>query len=126
MLLSAAAGRAARRVFEGGFDIKVVTTEATLAEVEEYLPTIADQYGLPAAQLTRVLAELSLIVYGQPVYETALPEATKRIGARDPDDAALLALALVLGCPVWTNDRDFEDVGVSTYTTAQLLKTLAS
>jgi predicted nucleic acid-binding protein len=118
------AGRAARRVFEGDFDVEVVTTDATLAEVEEYLPKIADKYGLAEAQLTRVLAELSLVVYGATAYEEKRRDATDRIGSRDPDDVALLALALVLSCPVWTNDRDFEHAGVPTYTTAQLLKTL--
>jgi hypothetical protein len=30
-----------------------------------------------------------------------------------------------LGVPVWSNDNDFNDVGVEWYTTAQLLKKLA-
>jgi predicted nucleic acid-binding protein len=36
----------------------------------------------------------------------------------------LLALALHLKLPIWSNDNDFEDAGVEWYTTAQLLKTL--
>jgi predicted nucleic acid-binding protein len=120
------AGRAARRVFESSFNIEVVTTDATLAEVEEYIPKIAEQYGLTEPQLTRVVGELGLIVYGRQAYEGGLREATERIGSRDPDDIALLALALVLECPVWTNDRDFENAGVPTYTTAQLLKALTN
>ena len=40
----------------------------------------------------------------------------------DPDDVALLALALHLGLPIWSNNRDFEDARVRWYTTAQLLK----
>ncbi len=35
-----------------------------------------------------------------------LPEATRRIGDRDPDDIALLALALVMQIPLWSNDKD--------------------
>jgi len=46
------------------------------------------------------------------------------IGERDPDDVDLLALALKLDIPIWTNDRDFEKTGVATYTTAQLLSLL--
>ena len=44
--------------------------------------------------------------------------------ARDPDDVDVLALALQSACPVWTNDNDFEDVGVEWHTTAELLKLL--
>jgi len=36
----------------------------------------------------------------------------------------VLALALTLKLPVWSNDNDFEDAGVEWYTTAELLKTL--
>lgn len=126
VLLSAAAGRAAKKVFEGGFDIEVVTTDVTLAEVEEYVPKLAAKYGMTEAQLTRVVAELGLIVYQESAYEKHLAEAAGRIGSRDPDDVALLALALSLDCPVWTNDRDFESAGISTFTTARLLKSLGT
>lgn len=33
--------------------------------------------------------------------------ALARIGSRDPDDWEVLAAALVLGCPIWTEDQDF-------------------
>ena len=46
-------------------------------------------------------------------------EAQRRIGDRDPEDADVLALALHLRVPVWSNDRDFERTGVERYTTAQ-------
>ena len=39
-------------------------------------------------------------------------EALARIGHRDPKDWPTLALALKLGCPVWTDDKDFFGVGV--------------
>ena len=40
------------------------------------------------------------------------------------DDVHILALAIQLKVPVWSNDSDFEGVGVEWYTTAQLLKKL--
>jgi predicted nucleic acid-binding protein len=55
-----------------------------------------------------------------------LAEARKRIARRDPDDAELLALAIQLKLPVWSNDNDFEGTGVVWYTTASLLATLKS
>lgn len=41
-----------------------------------------------------------------------------RIGARDPMDWPVVAAALVLDCPIWTEDRDFFGVGVPTWTSS--------
>jgi len=47
--------------------------------------------------------------------------ARKQIADRDPGDVDVLALALRLDVPVWSNDRDFEGTGVERMTTAELL-----
>ncbi|MDR1188090.1 MAG: hypothetical protein LBK95_11655 [Bifidobacteriaceae bacterium] len=44
--------------------------------------------------------------------------AMARIGRRDPADWPVLAAALALGCPIWTEDADFFGVGVATWVTA--------
>ncbi len=51
-------------------------------------------------------------------------QAARRIGKRDPDDNDLLALALALDVPIWSNDKDFEAAEIEFYTTARLFKTL--
>ncbi len=50
--------------------------------------------------------------------------SAKCIEDRAPDDVPLLALALAMGIPVWSNDDDFRTAGVVWYTTARLLKKL--
>ena len=50
--------------------------------------------------------------------EPAEVEARARIAVRDPDDWPTLAAALLLECPIWTEDRDFFGSGVATWTTA--------
>lgn len=72
------------------------------------------------------VATLPVNVVARAGYAAGAPEAEKRIGHRDPDDADLLALALYLGVPVWSNDNDFEDDGVEWYTTAGWLKKLGA
>ncbi len=42
--------------------------------------------------------------------------ALVRIGQRDADDWPALAAALLLDCPVWTEDKDFFGSGVATWT----------
>ena len=47
------------------------------------------------------------------------------IGKRDPDDVELVALALALGCPVWSNDNDLVELKeIEVYPTAVMLKKL--
>jgi predicted nucleic acid-binding protein len=66
-----------------------------------------------------------VVVVDQPIYFSALPAARKLIGKRDPDDVEILALALFMGIPLWSNDNDFEKSGVEWYTTAELLRKLS-
>ena len=51
-------------------------------------------------------------------YEPMRAAALARIGPRDPDDWPILACAMLLNCPIWTEDRDFFGTGVATWTTA--------
>jgi len=44
-------------------------------------------------------------------------DARERIQARDPDDWPVIATALALDLPIWTEDRDFFGCGVATWIT---------
>lgn len=46
------------------------------------------------------------------------PEARDRISVRNAEDWPVLALALAVDAPVWTEDQDFLGSGVATWTTA--------
>ena len=43
---------------------------------------------------------------------------------RDEDDVELLALALKMKLPVWSNDSDYKNAGTEVYAAARLLKKL--
>jgi predicted nucleic acid-binding protein len=43
--------------------------------------------------------------------------ARQRLARRDEDDWPILAAALALRCPIWTEDTDFFGCGVATWTT---------
>ena len=51
-------------------------------------------------------------IYGP--FETA---ARQRLQRRDEEDWPVLATALALECPIWTEDADFFGAGVATWTT---------
>lgn len=124
VLLSAVLGGRARRILEHSSTPEIFTTEATLAEVQEYAGKLANEKGLPLDLVLMTVATLPVTVIGRPDYEAALSEAKRRIGRRDPDDIEILALALHFDLPVWSNDNDFENTGVVWYTTAELLAKL--
>jgi len=69
-------------------------------------------------------ATLPVSVVERAAYARELAQARRLIERRDPDDIDLLALALHLRIPLWSNDRDFEAAGIERYTTAELLKKL--
>ena len=89
------------------------------ADARKYLPALLDKRGvdpIPAMQaldaLERIVHPLDVEVYGG-----LQQQALRRIKTRDADDWPVLACAMVLGCPVWTEDADFFGTGVATWTT---------
>jgi predicted nucleic acid-binding protein len=124
VLLSAViGGRAAIALTHNSVE-EVYTPAVTLAEVEEYAAVLARKRRLPLDVLMFSLAALPVTVVDRSDYVRTLAEATRRVGARDPDDVDVLALALHLRLPVWSNDDDFRQTGVEWFTTATLLKRL--
>lgn len=50
------------------------------------------------------------------VYVGFKTQALQRIAMRDADDWPVLACAMSIGCPVWTEDTDFFGTGVAIWT----------
>lgn len=67
----------------------------------------------------RSMAALGTVV-SLDIYGDFEPEARKRLGSRDPEDWSILAAALALECPIWTEDTDFFGCGVATWTSASI------
>jgi len=124
VLLSAVIGGRAALVLRHERVEQVFTPAATYDEVFEYVAPLAKKKRLHLDTLLLALAALPVTVVARSEYEHRLPEAERRMGKRDPDDVDVLALALDLNLPVWSNDNDFEDAGVDWHTTAELLKAL--
>ena len=123
-LLSAVLGGRARLILKNSQIDEILTTESALAEVGVYAVVLAKKRKLSPDLLLLAVASLPVTVVEQSVYERSLSEARRRIGRRDPDDIEILALAIQLKIPLWSNDNDFEDAGVPWYTTRDLLREL--
>lgn len=123
VILSAVIGKSALRVFsETG--LHVVTTEFNIDEVKEYLPVLAEKYGVPELVASTQLLVLPLDVQPESEYGYHLKRAREYLADRDEDDIHLAALALMLEIPVWSNDKDLHILPVDVYSTARLLKKL--
>lgn len=121
-ILAALLGGQARRVFFETPVQEFAVPHIVLDEVREHLPRLAMKLGMAPALLEYALDLLPLRQYPERAYRTTMAEAGRRIGQRDPDDVDVLALALRLEVPLWSNDRDFEGTGIERLTTTDLLK----
>ena len=121
-ILSAIIGGNARSVFLDADHISFYTTLFNFKEVEKYIPALASKRSLPLDDLYLALSTLPVSVCDVEFYKDTLRKAESLIGDRDPDDIHLLGLALKLSCPIWSNDRDFDDVGIVVYSTLALIR----
>jgi predicted nucleic acid-binding protein len=126
VLLSALIGGQAARVLRHPAIEEILTAEITLAEVQEYAGQLARRRRLAVDVVLLAAATLPVTTVPRAIYAASLAEARRRIGRRDPDDVELLALAIQLKLPLWSNDNDFENTGVVWHTTASLLAALES
>jgi predicted nucleic acid-binding protein len=105
--------------------VDFLAPDAAFDEARRHLPTILRARGHTGIRETAALAALDAaadIVTAVPAssYEPLRAAALARIGPRDPDDWPVLACALLLSCPIWTEDRDFFGTGVATWNTASV------
>jgi len=105
--------------------VDFLAPETAFVEAKRNLPTILRARGLPGVGEVATLAALDAaadIITAVPAssYEPMRAAALARIGPRDPDDWPVLACALLLHCPIWTEDQDFFGVGVPIWTTARV------
>lgn len=124
ILIRSAIGRQVPRLLTTyAATVDFLAPETAFVEARRNLPTILRARGHTDPGEKAALAALDAtadMVTAVPAssYESMREAAWERIGARDPDDWPVLACALLLDCPIWTEDRDFFGVGVPIWTTA--------
>jgi predicted nucleic acid-binding protein len=96
--------------------------KAAYAEAEEHLPELVKRRGGDPSKAPAFLRALGGLVelIGSEVYGEFEVVARERLHQRDPDDWPILAAALAIGCPIWTEDTDFFGCGVATWTSSRV------
>lgn len=109
-------------ILDNAKKVRFFVPEVCLADAKKYLPEILSSKGLNPSLAINVLDGLmSHIHLLENDWLEDFEEASKeRMQSRDPDDWPVLAAALALDCPIWTQDADFFGVGVVTWSTQHI------
>lgn len=99
--------------------IAFCSPEICFEEARRHLPSLLKKRGLDVDSGLMVLNQIMRIVepIAAHVYQPNQQIAQQRIFARDPDDWPVVATAMFLECPIWTEDQDFFGSGIATWTT---------
>ena len=106
-LLSALLGGKARAIILSGL-FRFVTTEHTTWEVKKYIPSISEKSAVPEKDIFFAFDRFPILTFHQKDYIDVMQKSASLIGDRDRKDVDVLALALKLGQPIWSDDKDFE------------------
>ncbi len=123
ILIRAVLGRRVRElILENADTVKFFAPEVAFADARKYLPALLEKRGVKSAAALAVLDSLATFVQSvdEELYGGMQIQALQRIAMRDADDWPVLACAMSMGCPVWTEDADFFGTGIATWTTDRI------
>ncbi len=96
--------------------------DVCVADAQKYLPILFEKRKLRSDiaidLLEKILTLLNVVDID--LYEQNQSEAEERMKHRDLDDWPIVATALTLDCPIWTEDKDFFGSGMPTWTTDRI------
>jgi len=124
ILIRAVMGRRVRQLLEeySGLDVRFYSPDVPFVDAEKYLPDLLSKRGKSDADVSTSIRYLQSFV--EPVdrefYSALEDEARQRLRGRDEDDWPVLATALALAYPLWTEDKDFFGTGVAVWTTSHI------
>ena len=94
------------------------TPDVCFRDAQKYIPVISRDRRFDAGLSLSILDQIGRVVerVDRSLYEEHEGIARGRIGSRDPEDWPVVATALLLDLPIWTEDQDFFGSGVATWT----------
>jgi predicted nucleic acid-binding protein len=119
ILIRAVLGQQVRRlIFKHAETTQFFAPDVAYADARKYLPVILQKRNVTETALLPVLERLETVVHmlDSELYAQQQEQACRRIAERDMDDWPILASALALSCPIWSEDQDFFGTGVAVWT----------
>jgi predicted nucleic acid-binding protein len=123
ILIRAVLGKRVRElIVTYAHDVKFFAPDVAYADAKKYLPALLEKRRISPGPAMTVLDCLTPLIQmiDSDIYVEMKTQALQRIGSRDADDWSVLACAMIVGCPVWTEDADFFGTGVATWTTDRI------
>jgi predicted nucleic acid-binding protein len=120
ILMRAVLGRRVRELLERYEDTAAFySPDVCFEDARYYLSQILEKRGLNVESGLAILEQIrQLVVPVDPsLYSDYERLARERIEIRDPDDWPVVAVAMMLDLPIWTEDQDLFGSGVATWTT---------
>ncbi|MGO9318165.1 MAG: PIN domain-containing protein [Terracidiphilus sp.] len=124
ILIRAVMGRRVRQLLEEytSREVRFYAPDVAYADAEKYLPSLLRKRGKSDADVLSSLQYLQHLV--EPVdrefYSAFEDESRQRLRGRDESDWPVLATALALSCPIWTEDADFFGTGIAIWTSSRV------
>jgi predicted nucleic acid-binding protein len=105
-----------------GSTVEFFAPDTAYQEARKHVPAILRKRNIEPLEGLAVLDFVSTIVQSiEPETYAAFEQTARtRLRGRDEADWPILAAALALGCPIWTEDSDFFGAGVATWTTDRI------
>jgi predicted nucleic acid-binding protein len=119
ILIRAVLGKRVRQlIVDNAQSVQFFSPDVSYADARKYLPALLEKRGIKSESAMAVLDSLQTIVWPLEldIYAVFKSQALQRIAMRDADDWPVLACAMAIGCPVWTEDTDFFGAGVAIWT----------
>ncbi|MFH1409475.1 MAG: PIN domain-containing protein [Nanoarchaeota archaeon] len=102
-------------------DLQLFAPQFLLDEIHCHKEKIRQKTGLDPFEFMNVASDIISRIHFTSQHEAFLSEATRI--SPDPDDAEYLAVALMLQCPIWSNDKRLkEQKEVKVLSTHELLE----
>jgi predicted nucleic acid-binding protein len=121
IIIRAVLGRRVRQIIESysAQGVRFFSPGAAFNDAERYLPILLASRTRPESETASALEYLRLRIeqVDAETYAEFENEARERLRGRDEEDWPVMAVALALGCAVWTEDADFFGTGVAVWTT---------
>lgn len=120
ILIRAVLGRRVKHLLETyaerGF--RFFAPDEAFDDAHTYLPLLLQKRGKSDTDVASALRDIESLVEPVPreAYEHLENIARERLRGLDEEDWPLLAAALTLSCPIWTEDTDFFGTGVAQWT----------
>ena len=123
ILLRAVLGMRARGLLTSYEDVVAFySPDICFEEARRYLPELGVKHGFNPTSGLHLLNELAKLVevVNRTLYEEYEAEARARTASRDAADWPIVATAMLLDCPIWTEDQDFFGTGMATWTSRNI------